>query len=231
MADRFRDPAAEVGRGLLPQTSAVVYRVFVLQVSFLAAASPAVLLGLLLEAGAGNALLQGVALIPVAPALSALLYGWRHSTFEDDLRPARYYWAGYRRNLADVLRWWLPVVAVLMVLMINAGGLSTVATGGRLVLLSVSTLAVVALVLLVSAHALVITSLFSVRARDLPRLMPRCLAMPGPTIGALALIVCGLGLAALVSDWLVILLAAPAMIALHHLARPLIIDIEENFAS
>lgn len=221
--------SGEVGRGFLAQGSAHVYRSLVLQLLCTLAVAPGLAVLVLVTADVSNAPLLGLALNPVAPALSASLYAWQHSSREDDLQPARHFRAGYRANLGPVLAWWLPVLAVLTVLMVDLAHLGALASGVLLAVLSVATVAAAALVVVAAAYALVITSLFRVRTRDLVRLLPYYLRRPGLGVASLALVFSGLGPAVVVSPWLLLVLPVPATMILLHFARPVVADIKENF--
>lgn len=222
-----RQTGAEVGHGFLDRASASVYRVVVLHLLVMVAAAPGLVVVALLTPDVSNTPLLGLALVPVAPALSASIYAWHHTVREDDLQPGRHFWVGYRLNLRVVLSWWVPVVAVLTVLMVDVAHLATVAAGAALLLLTIATLAATALVVVAAGHALVVTSLYTIRTRDLLRLLPFWLRRPGPSVGVLALSFSCLGMAVLVSPWLLLGVAAPVAIALHHVDRPLVADIEE----
>ncbi|RCK69105.1 DUF624 domain-containing protein [Desertihabitans brevis] len=222
---------AEVGPGMLARGSAVVYRLLVLQVLFVLAAAPGLVPAALLVPDPSNAPLLGLAALPLAPAASAVLYGWQRSTAEDDLAPARHFLRGYRLNALGVLGWWLPVVAVGTVLGINLGQLPAVAAGAALVGLQVATVLVLALVGVVAAHALVITSLYTVRGRDVLRLAAWQLARRRASTAVLALGVCAAGVLLVGSDWVLALLAAPVLALLLHLDRPVLTHIEETYVA
>jgi uncharacterized membrane protein YesL len=223
--------SGEVGRGFLAEGSALVYRCLVLHLFCMLAVAPGLVVLVLVTPDVSNAPLLGLALVPVAPALSASLFAWDHSSREDDLQPGRHFWAGYRANAGPVLVWWLPVVAVLTVLMVDLSHLGALASGRLLTVLSVTTVAAAAVVVVAAAYALVITSLFRVRTRDLVRLLPYYLRRPGLGVAALALVFSALGLAVVVSPWLLLVFPVPATMILLHFARPVVADIREHFVA
>src|SRR5690606_40523397 len=88
--------------------------------AFLAAAGlPTLLFWTLLSPEPANAVLFVLALLPVAPALSAALYAQRAWSAEPDLSPARPLFRGLRLNLRDTLSWWTPVLVAATVLAVN----------------------------------------------------------------------------------------------------------------
>jgi len=201
---------AEVGRGVLSRASALVYWVLVLEGLVLLTSLPGIVVLLLLDRSTGSLPLVVLCAIPFGPAASGAVFAWRDwrdAPRDRDLSPARHFWRGYRLNLADVLRWWVPTTAVLAVLSVNvahAGTLDGAARAGGVVSL------VIAVALLAWAGlALVLTSLFAFRTRDVVRLAAYYLAArAGAALRVLSLVVLAGGLAYLTSEWLTWALAS-----------------------
>jgi hypothetical protein len=223
------DPADEIGKGVLSRASAIVYWFVVIEVLLLLTAGPPLLLVLFLVGEAGNAPLIGLCFAPLAPALSAALFAWRVFLDDRDLSPARHFWRGYRLNLLDVLRWWLPTLAVLTVIGFSLAnlGLAGVPAGYGLVLVVIA-----AAVLLWSCHALVLSSALALRTRDTARLASYYLAArPACTLGTLSLLIAAGGLVVLTSDWVLALLASPFTLLLLRNADPVLRDATERFTA
>ncbi|MBY8850182.1 glycosyl transferase [Saccharothrix sp. MB29] len=224
-----RDPAAEIGPGVLSRAASVVYWFLVVEVLLVLTTAPGLLLVPLLAGDAGNAPLVALCFAPVGPALSAALFAWRVFLTDRDLSPARHFLRGYRLNWLDVLRWWLPVLAALAVIGFTLANLrfAGVPTGYGAVLV------VVAVGLLVwSSNALVLSSALSLRTRDTARLASYYLAArPLAALGALSLLIAAGGVAALVSDRLLLLLAAPFALALLRNAEPVLRDATGRFTA
>ncbi|MFD1147063.1 glycosyl transferase [Saccharothrix hoggarensis] len=223
------DPADEIGKGVLSRWSAVVYWFLVVEGLLLLTAGPPLLLVVFLVGEAGNAPLIGLCFAPLAPALSAALFAWRVFLNDRDLSPARHYWRGYRLNALDVLRWWLPALAVLTIIGFSLAnlGVAGVPAGYELVLVVIA----VAL-LLWSSHALVLSSTLALRTRDTARLASYYLAArPASTLGAFSLLVAAGGLVVLTSDWVLALLASPFTLALLRNADPVLRDATERFTA
>jgi hypothetical protein len=223
------DPADEIGKGVLSRASAVVYWFVVIEVLLLLTAGPPLLLVVFLVGEAGNAPLIGLCFAPLAPALSAALFAWRVFLNDRDLSPARHFWRGYRLNLLDVLRWWLPTLAVLTAIGFSLAnlGLAGVPAGYGLVLVVIA-----AAVLLWSCHALVLSSALALRTRDTARLASYYLAArPACTLGTLSLLIAAGGLVVLTSDWVLALLASPFTLLLLRNADPVLRDATERFTA
>jgi hypothetical protein len=89
-----------------------------------------------------------------------------------------------------------------------------------------------AAVLVWAGNALVLSSLFAFRTRDVVRLAAYYLAAkPASGLGVLALLVVGVGVAALATDWLLVLLASVLVLLLVRNAGPVVADATERFTA
>jgi uncharacterized membrane protein YesL len=146
-----------------------------------------------------------------------------------DLHPARVFWRGYRTNLADVLRIWVPLLLWLTVIAVNLAHLPAAGVprwwAAPLVLVGAS-------VTLVGVNALVITSLFSFRFRDVLRLARYFLVRtPGVTLGNAGLLVAVAALTVLTSEAVVVGLGAVLAFALLAGSRPMITAVRTEFVA
>lgn len=158
----------QVGDGPLSRAAAFVYTLLVVELLLLLTTLPGLVPLVLLGGDASNLPLVAICLVPVGPAVSAALYALRHQRPDPtDLRPAGLFWRAYRANLPGVLRVWVPTLLWLTVIAVNLAnlGAATVPAGWAvpLVLVGVG-------VTLCGANALVVTSLFTFRTRDVARL-------------------------------------------------------------
>jgi hypothetical protein len=216
---------SEVGRGPLSRWSAAVYWALVVEVLVVLTSLPGFVLLLLLDRSAGNVPLVALAAVPFGPSLAGAVFAWRlylrTPPVDRDLAPARHYWRGYRQNWRDVLLWWVPALVVLAVLGVN------VTAGGAFG--TVSLVLVVAL-LVWAGNALVLSSLFAFRTRDVARLAAYYLAAkPVAALGVLSLLVVAVAVAVLATDWLLVLLASVLVAMLVRNAGPVVADATERF--
>lgn len=156
------------GRGALSQAVALVYGLLLVELLLLATALPGAVGLFLLERDASNIPLAAVCAIPFGPAISAALYALHHHRGDlTDLRPFPAFRRGYRLNAVGVLRLWIPWLALLTVIGISLSNFPAAGVPrwwrGLLLLVAVASALWV-------ANALVITSLFAFRARDVARL-------------------------------------------------------------
>ncbi|WP_460070529.1 hypothetical protein [Streptomyces sp. YKOK-I1] len=220
--------ATDFGTGVLSRAAALVHTLLTVEALFLATAAPGLAGLLLLGPDPANLPLAALCLLPLGPASAAALYALHHRSRDlTDLHPARAYGRGWRLNAVPVLRLWTPLLAWLTVIAFTLTHFS--ATGlprwwaALLALIGVACL-------LWGAHALLLTSLFSFRARDTARLAAYFTVRHGKaTLAFGSLLVLAAGLTALLTEALPALLAAPLLLSLLHAGRPVTAETEEDF--
>lgn len=171
-----------------------------------------------------------MAALPLGPALSAAVYALHHRDRDlVDLHPARAYTRGWRLNALPVLKLWTPLLGWLTVIAFTLTHFSTTGLPGWWALLLA---AIGCGSLLWGAHALVLTSLFTFRARDTARLAASFLLRHGrATLAAASLLVLAAGLTALLTEALPALLAAPLLLSLLYGSRRVIAETREDFTA
>lgn len=224
-------PTGSLGSGTLGRVTSMVYRVLILELLFLATASPGLIFLLTLSADPSNAPLLALCLLPVGPALSAVIFAWRASRSEEHLEPARHFWRGYRLNAVGILRWWWLIVVLIAILGINVAYLDVVITPGMpLLVAGVAQALVFTIVAVVAMHALIIGSLYNFRARDVLRLALHCVRhAPRATIGVAAIAIASIGVVGVVSEIALIALGSILAALLSNNSQSLTADIEENY--
>lgn len=187
----------------------------------------------------GHVLLATLCLVPLGPSLAAAMFAWNRlgatPRGAPGLEPAVTFWRGYRLNVRDVLRWWVPVLVVLAGLgfaMANAGLVLGQAEPGSVGAGSLVYLAVAVALVLWSVEALLLTAVFAFRTRDVAKLAFYYLgARPLATLGILgAMLAAAAVTLALGVLWLVPLLSATALL-LVRASAPVIDDATERFVA
>lgn len=219
--------AGEIGRGVLSRLTAAVYRYIVLGAFLAAAGLPTLLFWTLLSPEPANAVLFVLALLPVAPALSAALYAQRAWSAEPDLSPARPLFRGLRLNLRDTLSWWAPVLVAATVLAVNVLFADAV-PGGALVrpvcFVLMTALAVWA------GHLLTVSSFFSFRVRDVFRVAAvEFFFSWKSSLGILSLLVVATAVVVAGSEALLLILGWAFAALLWLIVRPVVADVTERF--
>ena len=209
----------------LRRATDTIHRHVVAEGAFLLAAAPGFAIVVLLDRSPGNLPLYALGLVPLGPAFSGIVSTLAHP--DDDLAPWRRYWHSYRQNVGDVLRVWIPVLAVCVVLGSNIAFGAEAGVDGFFLAASSLLLAATALF---SCHAIVLASLFRFRTRDTARLALYYLAArPLATLGALSFLVLGMAVIALVSDWAFALLASVLGALLVSSSRSMVGDATTRF--
>jgi hypothetical protein len=218
----------QFGTGPLSRVAAIVYRLIVVELLLLACVLPGLVPALLLARDASNLPLYAVCAIPLGPALSAALYAiGQHRPDLTDLFPAVDFWHGYQANLGPVLRIWLPLLAGLTIVAVNLAyfGAAGVPSWWAALLVLVAVTAAVW-----GGNALVITSIFAFRTRDVARLAAYFLTRtPGATLGVLALLVVAAGVTAYASEAVLALAGSVLALLLLRTTRPMTSAIEKEF--
>ncbi|MEU8110764.1 DUF624 domain-containing protein [Micromonospora sp. NPDC048947] len=220
----------QFGDGPLSRITSRVYILLVVELLLLLTTLPALLPLLLLGRDPSNLPLAALLLVPVGPAVSAALYALRHQRTDlTDLHPARVFWRGYRANVLGVLRIWVPTLLWLTVLAVNLAYRGAVGLSSwwavPLVLIGVG-------VTLCAANALVITSLFDFRTRDVLRLAAHfLLRTPGVAVGNALLLAAAAGITAVFSEAVLMLLASIAALAYLRVSDPMIHLIRKEFTA
>lgn len=220
----------DFGEGPLSRAVALVYGLLVVEILFLVTTLPGLVPLLLLDRDASNLPLGAACLIPVGPALSAAVYAvYRRRGDLTDLRPAAAFLRGYRLNVGGALRIWVPALAWLTVIAVGVGQgpAAGVSRGWNPVLIGIA-----AVLTLWTVNALVITSLFVFRTRDVARLAAYFLVRtPAATFGTVCLLVVAAGLTAVASEAALLLLASVFVLGLVRTSRPMVAVIREDFTA
>ncbi|MFG2060912.1 DUF624 domain-containing protein [Micromonospora sp. NPDC048871] len=220
----------EFGAGPLSRVAALVYTLLVVEVLLLVCAAPGLVASFALERHVSNLPLVAVCAVPLGPALSAALYALHHQRLDlTELHPARLFWRGYRVNLLGALLVWVPMLMWLALLAVNLVNLTAVGLPRWWV---VPLVLVAAGVAVVGINALVITSLFTFRLRDVLRLAGYfVLRTPVVVIGVGLLLVAATALTLVASEAALAALASVLALALVRGGEPMISIIRQEFTA
>jgi hypothetical protein len=222
--------AARFGTGPLSRAAALIYTLLVVNVLTLLAALPGLVPLALLGRDASNLPLVALCLLPVGPSMSAGVYAIAHRQADiTDLAPAAAFVRGYRANLRGVLALWPAMLVWLTVIAVSLSNFAVAGLPGWwAVLLAVVGVAAT----LWGMNALVITSLFAFRARDVARLATYFLVRaPGVAIGNACLLVVAVGVTVMFSEVVLGLLASVFLLALVRTAQPMLARIRAEFTA
>ncbi|MDI6099411.1 hypothetical protein QLQ12_12485 [Actinoplanes sp. NEAU-A12] len=207
------------GTGLLAQAAALAYHLIVVESLLLVTAGPGLAVLVLLDRDPSNLPLAALCALPAGPALSAALYTLHHRRLDlTDLRPASVFLHGYRLNARGAL----PVWAIwLTVLTLNLAHLGATGLAGPVLLMGVT---------LWMLNALVITSLFEFRTRDVVRLAAYTLVRTPPvTLANVCLVIVVLAGILIFSEAVLALAGSVLALVLLANSRKLIAVIRRDF--
>lgn len=226
---RIRDFGRPDAHGPLGRFTATVYWFGAVGLSMIVATLPGSVPLVLLDRSAGNTPLVALCLIPFGPAIAAALFALRDKDRAVDLTPARSFWRGYRLNAADAVKLLVPALVAESMIIISLANLhlARVPSGYGVVLVVLA-----ALIAVWAGHALVITSLFAFRTRDVARLAVYYIArMPLVSLGVLGLLVVTLAIVYVTFDAVVVLLGPVLVYLLLRTCDAMVRDVEANFTA
>ncbi|MEV4545270.1 hypothetical protein [Micromonospora echinaurantiaca] len=220
----------QFGDGPLSRAAALIYILLVVEALLLVTTAPGLVTLVLLDRDVSNLPLVAACALPVGPAVSAGLYALHHQRLDlTHLHPARVFWRGYRANLAGVLRIWVPLLVWLTVLAVN---LAHLPAAGLPRWWAVPLVLVGAGAAAVGVNALVITSLFAFRVRDVVRLARYfVLRTPVVTLGHVLLLVAATAVALASSEAVLAALGAVLVLALLRGSDPMIATVREELTT
>ena len=221
------NPGDPVGTGPLSQLAQAVYHHMALGVALVIGCAPTVVLLTLLAPTPANVPFFVLAQLPVAPALAAGLFAVRAWRAEPEDGPFVLFWRGYRKNVRDVLWWWVPALLAAAVLAVNVWASGTVA-GGQLIRPMAAAAGVV--LVLWAGQMLIVTTFFSFRTRDAARVAAGMLvAQWRVTLVHVSLLVVAVGVTTFGSDVILALTAWAFVSLLEAVSRPVVVDVTARF--
>lgn len=220
----------EFGEGTLSRGAALIYHLLVVELLLLATGAPGLIALVLLGHDASNAPLAVACALPLGPALSAALFALHHRRRElADLTAARSFWRGYRLNVVAVSKIWVPWLGWISVVAVNLAHFGRAGVPGWWAALLVLT-AIVATLWVI--NAVVITSLFTFRARDVARLaLYFLIRTPGVTLGNAAILVAATAVTAAFSEGVLALAGSLLAMALLRTAVPMTTAVRDQFTA
>ncbi len=219
--------AVDLGSGALSRGASLVHWHLVVDLLMVLVCAPGLVVAVLLAPVPSNTALLVLTALPVGPALAAALYAFEVGATDRDLAPARHFVRGLRLNTLDVLRLWVPGLAVLALIATNVALSSGAGLTRGLVGVSI---AVAVVVILWLANVLVIAARFSFRSRDVARLgIYYLFRRPAVPLTVVSLLVVAVALVVTVGEWSLLLTASLFPAWLHRHSAGLRADIEERF--
>ncbi|MFC6463567.1 DUF624 domain-containing protein [Marinilactibacillus sp. GCM10026970] len=137
---------------------------FLLTNAYFLVSNTLILLALiLLPLSISNILIYGVALIPTGASLTALFYAMGKLYREKTIHPTKDYWKAYRDNFMESTKYWLIIIAALIILSVDI--LYVLERGW--IFLTVISLIVLAILMVTIIYAFSILARFEVTTKNL----------------------------------------------------------------
>jgi uncharacterized membrane protein YesL len=157
------------GEGILFGVTNHIYALFMTNIYFVLCNIICLFFFMTLEPTFSNITIYFLALIPTGPAITALFYSIGKLIREKELSPLHDFIHGYKINFKDTMKFWLPLLLVLYILIVdlhyfNSNG-STINN-----VLSVVFLVGIILTMVISMNAFLIIAGFKFRFKDLWKL-------------------------------------------------------------
>ena len=215
--------------GVAGRATSTLYRLLVVGLLLAISVTPTVVLLFLIAPDPSNVPLAVGSAVFVGPALSAAFFALGAKARDDGLTPAPAFVKGYRMNLGDVLKIWVPGLLALAVLSWTT---VNIAVAGVPVWWAGILIGLAVILLLWMVQATVIASFFSFRGRDTARLALYFLGrLPRVTLAVVS---------AVVLAGAVVFLTTPAVLAvfgvllvalLLHWEKPLLAEVRLRFVA
>ncbi|HJE50402.1 MAG TPA: DUF624 domain-containing protein [Tessaracoccus flavescens] len=218
---------ADFGSGALSSISSTIYWYLVLGILFILVTAPGAVPAMFLERHLSNAPLYALFLAPVGPALSAMLFAHARRSQAEDVTPARYFFRGYRLNLLDSLKVWLPATVLILIMTINLAFVEATGFGNWYVVVGVL---IALFIVTLTLTQLVMVSLFKFRLSDVWRLSLGWLfSRPLQAAGILGVAVISGLIIVITFDAVLLLLASPLAALLLRMTQPLQDDLRQDY--
>lgn len=170
-----------------------------------------------------------LALIPTGPSISALFYSIGKLIREKELSPLKDFFYGYKINLKDTLKFWIPLLLVFYILIVDIQYFNANASTGHSVL-SVLFLIGIVLLLVVLLNAFLINAGFSFRTKDVWKLsVYYSFKKLKITFGNIGMVIITLFLTTITSNFLIIFTASLVCYVFMLNSKSVLEDIKLNF--
>jgi hypothetical protein len=211
----------QFGEGPLSVVASFIYTLLVVGFCLVLASAPSIALLAYLAQDISNVPLAAASMVPVGPAVSAAVYALHHRRRDlTQLRPFRQYWYAYRLNVLAVLPVWLIGLAWLTIVGVT---LANFWASGFPRWYAVLLLLIAMVAALWTSNAIVISSLFTFRVRDVIRLawemIPR---VPRATLGTAGVIAGAALFAYATSELLLVVVGVIFVLILVNASRPMV---------
>ncbi|WHZ03209.1 YesL family protein [Neobacillus sp. YX16] len=217
------------GEGILFGVTNHIYALFMTNIYFMLSNIICLFFFMTLEPAFSNITIYFLALIPTGPTISALFYSIGKLIREKELSPLNDFFHGYKINFKDTMKFWLPLLVVLYILIVDLhyfnSNLSTINN-----VLSVVFLIGIILIMIISINAFLISAGYKFRLKDIWKLSVYYSFMKVKiTFGNISIVIITLFLLLITSNFLILFIASLICYAFMLNSKGLLEDIQLRF--
>ncbi|MCR2822872.1 YesL family protein [Lederbergia panacisoli] len=159
------DKRKEFGQGIFFVISSYIYWFMLTNIYFIFCNIIFLFAFITLEPVISNIIIIFLTLIPTGPAITALCYVMDKLVREKDISPTKDFFYGYRINFIDTLKVWLPLLAVIFILIIDLQYFNQDSTKINQIM-AIVFLVAIGLLICVFLYVFPITAKYKFRIRD-----------------------------------------------------------------
>lgn len=217
------------GEGVLFGVTNHIYALFMTNIYFVLSNIICLFFFMTLEPAFSNITIYFLALMPTGPTISALFYSIGKLIREKELSPLNDFFHGYKINFKDTMKFWLPLLVVLYILIVDLhyfnSNLSTINN-----VLSVVFLIGIILIMIISINAFLISAGYKFRLKDIWKLSVYYSFMKVKiTLGNISIVIITLFLLSVTSNFLILFIASLLCYAFMINSKGLFEDIQLRF--
>lgn len=217
------------GEGILFGVTNHIYALFMTNIYFVLSNIICLFFFMTLEPTFSNITIYFLALIPTGPAISALFYSIGKLIREKELSPLHDFIHGYKINFKDTMKFWLPLLLVLYILIVDLQYFNSTPSTINNVLSVVFAIGII-LTMVISMNAFLIIAGFKFRFKDLLKLSVYYSFMKVKiTFGNISIVIIALFLISVTSKFLLLFIASLICYAFMLNSKGLLEDIQLKF--
>ncbi|MDQ1003290.1 putative membrane protein YesL [Neobacillus niacini] len=217
------------GEGILFSVTNHIYALFMTNIYFVISNIICLFFFMTLEPTFSNISIYFLALIPTGPAITALFYSIGKLIREKELSPLHDFIHGYRINFKDTMKYWLPLLLVLYILIVDLQYFNSTPSIINSVLSIVFLIGII-LTIVISMSAFLIIAGFKFRYRDLWKLsVYYSFIKVKITFGNISIVIITLFLISVTSKFLLLFIASLICYAFLLNSKGLLEDIQLKF--
>lgn len=219
----------EFGQGILSVVTNHIYWFMLTNIYFVFCNLIFLIAFMTLEPELSNMILIFIALIPTGPAITALCYVMDKLVREKEISPTRDFFYGYKINLKDTLKVWLPMIVAIFILIVDLQYFYQESTKINQIM-AIVFLVGLGFLICILLYVFPITAKFKFRMRDVFKLsFYYSFKKLKITTGNIGILIIALFLMIITTDFLFIIIASVLSYVLTLNSRAVIDDIEENY--